>query len=767
MKRPIASLATLLVLFSGVLPLHAFADPVCPEVSTTFPKAVVCVSATQGFQRVMVTPARLPPTRLRASFDGESSADWPGAAGKHAELEWDPAQSNRLAQSVHLGPGLWRVTFSADPLPLAASDPQRPPVYLSVGVTFDKQHNASELVAKATFHYLAETVTKGASGALDTRSLAVNDISDRGGAYAPFTVTVQVTDLPKLADATEGLSTSEGGAIGGRSIDDTGSQMVNELFAVLAEVAYEQASARAFRALTDRLVALSCTELRLNAALPGLDGVAGLLLVPPRDGTPWQEESQENLLLPNTCAIIRGLRLEDLTAAGGNLLEALQRDILWLSANALLPQLTLPVKDAARQVERRYARHLLTQLVLTLSTQLVNSRSFDIRQTQLLLLDATRHGWKDTDATAYTCGVQLAFAAMAQCHASSRCDARQVVDLVLRPENYFNLEGSGCKEFLAGSKVEELRAVWPDLEQFVERGLKVLQPTSRSDPREHLRLAVDLGMDLLDRTAVPSKDQQLITVLKDIRLIFQGAVDQDVQPVLVAAGRIVRRKQLELCYRQGPGGPVAQRLCDGKLTGNFTRASYLMAAVASYARTYASGSKADPRQLEAAREARRSAVRSLIQAATDRTQRDGDRLVSLGTAVGFTTGWQRLEFRDNEVLLPQLSLPLGVAFQGLPDSRLTGAGRWFGWHAQFSFADLGQYITYRKNGTVTPARWDTALMLGLQGGVLIGNSRDTFLIGPDIRYSPTLFVEPGSESGGGALRVGLTAAYYVSFFDFN
>lgn len=743
------------------------AEPPCPP-------SRLCIDAA-NFKRVLVMPQRLLPTRLRVSFDSEvvteDKATWKGTAGQHVEVEWDPLQSGRLPRTVNLGPGQWAISFALEPVPLASSDPQRLPVYLSA--SFKHEPAKPEKTFTGTFYYLGERTGDAKE---PSRVLSIDALNDKAGIYAPVDVILQVQSLPLLEDAVGGLSASEGGAIGGRSIDGTASQAVNELFSILAELAFEQASSRAFQILSDRLTTVTCVKLRMSTLLSAAPGptpekdvdVTRLLLRPP-DEPSSDKGVVEGLLLPNTCSAVKGLRMQELATAGSTLQDALSRDLLWVATSALHPQLK-PSNGGKLSAERSYASQLLTQLFVMLGSQLMNHRTLELRQAQLVLLEASRHGWTSADANAYTCGVQVAFAAMAQCHASGRCDARQVVELVRYPERSFDVTKSGCKPYLGGDKVAELRALWPDLEQLIERGLQVLQPSARSNAREHLRLTVELGLALVERGSTKADDVALAALLKDVRLIMLGIVDQDVQPVLLGAGRLIRRAGVDLCHQEETAENKAERalVCDGKLPAELSRATHLMAAVTSYARTYSDSVKADPRQLEAAREARKNAIRSLVLATTDRTQRDGEQIVSLGIAVGSALGGlQAVGENDAEWLLPQLSLPIGVALQRLPDSRGAGCERWSGWHLQFSFADLGQYVTYNKDGDVTDARWDTALMLGLQAGWLLGNSRDQLLIGADLRYSPTLFKPRGQEAGGGAFRAGVMAAYYVPFFDFN
>lgn len=105
---------------------------------------------------------------------------------------------------------------------------------------------------------------------------------------------------------------------------------------------------------------------------------------------------------------------------------------------------------------------------------------------------------------------------------------------------------------------------------------------------------------------------------------------------------------------------------------------------------------------------RKKAIESLIDQATERTGRQGETIVSLGSNVGFQlAGYQRDFARADKPDAPffgQHSLPIGIAVQRLP----SGEGRCprAGWHLQVSPIDVAQFISPRPGFVpALPGSW--------------------------------------------------------------
>ncbi len=196
----------------------------------------------------------------------------------------------------------------------------------------------------------------------------------------------------------------------------------------------------------------------------------------------------------------------------------------------------------------------------------------------------------------------------------------------------------------------------------------------------------------------------------------------------------------------------------------------LLATIATYVQTYRDTQGKDPKE---AHELRKQALEGLIDAATDRTNRDGDTIISLGASVGFAVGESHLFYgvpRDqDDKWLHELRLPLGVTVQ-----HLTGpAESWYrGWFAHVSIADLGQFASSPVTGNTTTTQqttWSDFVSPGLQAGFRFFNRRTPLLVGADASFVPRLTLEnpDGSRYRTSIFRVGLFVGFNVAFFDLN
>jgi hypothetical protein len=288
---------------------------------------------------------------------------------------------------------------------------------------------------------------------------------------------------------------------------------------------------------------------------------------------------------------------------------------------------------------------------------------------------------------------------------------------------------------------------------------------------------------------VSSTANAILEVVKDVHTLVNGVIDRDAQAVLLAAASLVQK----IISWQSPTLSSCDQIADASARDScrststaLAKITALVGAVTAYAATYTTDAHGDPKLIQAQQDARKKAVESLIDAATNRTNRDGDWVVSIGANVGLSIGWQWLAATNYQVerqLYPQLELPVGVAVQLLPDRRLNGCcwlKKHSGFHAQLSVLDIAQFISYRQDGSVSPITWSNFVMVGLQAGWIIGTPSTPFIIGVEGRWAPTLFTQTVLQTQGtgvmttqmpvqegGAWRLGLFVSYYVPFFDFN
>lgn len=244
------------------------------------------------------------------------------------------------------------------------------------------------------------------------------------------------------------------------------------------------------------------------------------------------------------------------------------------------------------------------------------------------------------------------------------------------------------------------------------------------------------------------------------------------------------------------------------------KAAALVAAIAAYAETYAPQKSTEPANTEPTaeelRKKRQAVLEGLIDATTVRDRRHGEWVFSLGIPVGFSTGFQYIRERERDnvtgdpvleqnrpkdtwgpkrPMYPQLELPLGFAAQKLvghryvrgrerpcANERLRSCDvrvRFDGVHMFVSMIDLGQFLAFDDKGKLSRPRWDSFISPGAQLGWIIGRPQNSFILGVEARYAPTLFAGtseltvPADTNPGGAARFGVFVAYYISLFDFN
>lgn len=276
--------------------------------------------------------------------------------------------------------------------------------------------------------------------------------------------------------------------------------------------------------------------------------------------------------------------------------------------------------------------------------------------------------------------------------------------------------------------------------------------------------AIRLLFSELSALRVPLQDAQLVGLLfSAARTFVASAVEGNVPELIVTLGGLVQN--------------LLGRLPDGQ-RASVTKALQLVAAVTAYASSYSGDAKLDDAK---AHEARKKAIENLIDAAANRNERNGEWVFSLGANVGASLiGGQYLAAQSSfQGSYPHLALPIGVAAQWLPQGASCRVGhhdctRYIGFHAQLSPIDLGQFVAYDGTFQITSTRWSNFVTADVQLGMLLGKPSSPFMLGLDLRWSPTLFSQETVSSAdgsatdhGGVFRFGLFFGYYVPFFDFN
>jgi len=374
-----------------------------------------------------------------------------------------------------------------------------------------------------------------------------------------------------------------------------------------------------------------------------------------------------------------------------------------------------------------------------------------------------------TQSLATACGLDFAFRLVVYCAQSpQQCSPGALVEMIKHPGDSISLLGvpDSCK-----AAVATVEQTWPEIDIFVNKAKNIVKPDQPMSDIEILRATVDLFFDIILRfhcagQAQCDNESARVKQLEALRDTIFAILAGDVSTVLVKAGYVVEGYLATLCAQD-------DRDCGRKRDKailRLRRAIELIGAIAAYAATYNDDKSAEA-QAEA-REARKQAIESLIDAATDRRGRDGDTIVSIGSSVGFHAVGGQLRydaagaFKERELVVGQVALPMGVAVQKFREDKAID-----GFHWQLSLIDLGQFLARSDDNQATDLTWADFVMVGGQVGLIFGSPSNPFVIGGEVRWSPTLFESITDATTGtskrGALRAGLFVSYYVPFFDLN
>lgn len=698
---------------------------------------------------LLVSLDRMPVVRSKLNVDEVDT-------GRHLEVEWDPSVSGPLVKRLTLPAGTWQFSFWREP---------------TVSGNAELTQSATPISGCAVRH---------APGGVYSQEIY-------GSSMTPVRIQIKKADLLNLKDMGNALQQGSFGESGTRGLDATVPAAAQDLFRIFAQIAYERASSKAMEVLSNTVVKFVC-DLKL----------------PKERATELGLAAADVPVLPATCQVVKSLRIQELGSSAHALLQALLTDVAELSTSVVLAQLDAIVKPdpnhdwcksheqvcrlvqgTAKAVQPVFRKTLPILIEAATERRQLTTRDANLILVQLSQIDwteLTKNAGVDAEGSAaVSCGFRLGFAILGDCQQKGGCDAREVAERVAKPAQFYTVE-KDCEPPLG-----KLSDYFPDLEQFVSRGLEIVFPAKGVDARTTIRSSVDLIFDVTERLQCAIKVRAKAAsrnsrecagsfglMIKDLRRIAIGLIDRDAVPVMLGVTAILQRAL------PVPESNKEWTQADKDLNVALIKAGQVLTALSSYAATYAT--TGDAKSVEAQQAARKKAIESLIDAATKRSGRDGAWVVSLGANVGFSGGLQWIDARSGcqEAAhpcgsVPQLSLPMGLAIQYLPDLRRgfeTGdAARRRsvsgGFHLQLSPIDLAQFIALDGSAKTTDnVRWSDFVMVGLQAGAIVGKPDANFLILADVRWIPTVF-SSADNTKAGALRVGLTLSYYVPFFDFN
>lgn len=184
----------------------------------------------------------------------------------------------------------------------------------------------------------------------------------------------------------------------------------------------------------------------------------------------------------------------------------------------------------------------------------------------------------------------------------------------------------------------------------------------------------------------------------------------------------------------------------------YARAFRICGSILNYSATYTA------KDLSAvdAHQARQKILESLTTDMTNRTGREGDTIWSVGGSLRLASG---ARFgRGSSNYYGPLSLPIGLGYQN------NSGGHSF--HAELSFLDIGQYVSFQDEGTVQSPNLADSLAPSATIGWSWGGKQLPYFIAATGGYSPQ-YKFKDTDSKRGAFFVGAVIGIYVPFFDLN
>lgn len=747
--------------------------------------------------RVTIGLTNPPPTRLRISFDE--------LGGKHAEVEWDPAVASELNRTVSLDGGHWLIGASAEP-----STYNQQTGTVSIQVRFDGLVTPQATAATIEGTYVAAAISTSKDSAVPVQTVL--------GAWPRPRVSLQcqagLPAIEALPFASIDASRAAGDGLRGFGVAPS---FVTDTLAILAEIAVDRARAGALKVLKDRLVDPFCknTGSRVTLKKLHLGGTDDIAL--PRtcelldtlrlddilsSGRPLLVALRDDLRLTIAPAAVMtlshgrapvesGLRavVSILNAAidhggldgieGQVIIELLgQMDQLTsgatadlrakivakLTASPSLPladiaaALMLPcatkatctlndIKDGVETLLRRPVgqwKALAASKADALAAALVPSVRVALDEA---LADATDHDLAAAaklvrDGVRYACQARLVVAVVKDCSRGT-CSAADILARLDTPQSFYAVDRALPQALCwKDDAYIPLPADAAAARRFVIDGLRLLAPVIDGAGRDRAKAAVQLVVQLMQRLH-PAADGAPDPLLEMFGEMAIAVIDQDYG---TAFGRFVRLAS-EVAARQAT---------PSKLPPEVRRLAQLVGAVASYAAVYRSTKDEDP---AVAREARKRALSSIIDTYTDRSDRAGDYIVSIGSNVGMS-----FDGLADDSYAPALRVPLQVSFEWLPGER-RAFGKHLGYRVAAQAADLGQFVRTGDDDQLDDVRWADFVSPGVEAGLLIGDLSSAVNLSVHVSYAPSIEEKPGGTDG--VWRYGIAASYYVPFLDLN
>ncbi len=357
-------------------------------------------------------------------------------------------------------------------------------------------------------------------------------------------------------------------------------------------------------------------------------------------------------------------------------------------------------------------------------------------------------------AIRYACEARLIVAVVKRCSGGS-CSATELSRMLDAPKDYFAPEPTLPQALCwQGLEYVTMPGDIAAAQRLVIEGLKVVAPVVDGQGRERAKGAIRLLAEVLRRIA-PDEDGLVDERLDLFAELATAIVDEDYG---TAFGRFLR---------------LARAASIDSVPKQLSRFAQLIGAVASYAAVYRSTKDENP---SAARDARKRALSAIIDSFTNRGERGGERIVSLGSNVGLSGTWTNVAFTKagGNDFAPAVRVPLALRFEwlGKPDTAWwrIGKGGEIGVHAAVQLIDLGQFVRNGGDDQMASVRWADFVSPGLELGFSHAKLDRALNLTLHAEFAPAIRnVDPAIEGTArdGVWRFGIALSYYVPFVDLD
>jgi hypothetical protein len=723
--------------------------------------------------RLTVVPENLPPSVTKASFDRLSqSADGSDYAGDHLEVSWDPSLNAPLAKAVVLRPGNWQVSFFAQPLQHPA-DPYADTSWSFF--EFCKDNNcAPKNQVPGRLLACAYRRTRTEAELLSTPP-CTKDVPATMGGWTVSRIWVQVEPslltpqqlMARFGERGESTTPLPSSA---RSFSEGATQASADLLNTVADVAIERLEQAALDEIRGQLLDVLCrSDEKPEARNRLIAEKLGRLPLP------------LHLAFPRTCATLQRVRLQELTAAGSGLHQAIKQDVA--SFGALLLERTMHACLSGETKLTWCPEFVRSQpelaavvgglvLLMKLSTD-PDSSPASLAQAQLMvkqLVDALHQGrtsnvLKD-QSNVFKGALVLAGAGIAYCHAHGPCDSHTLRRFLDHPEQFLEIKDPLLQSALKNEKYIALKG---RLLSILTQAQSVMSPESRQDSRRAAQEGAAVAFEMLELVIdaqcfdQTSHCEGLRDYTSTLRKVSHAVLQQDPSVALVAAGGVVL---LYLGEHEKPRFELQVRY-----------ASALTNYLSSYPSLSSLGAQGAQLSIEEQRRLRRQAIHALVDLASDRTQHVGKCTVALTVTPGARGFWSSrgqgvvsmtdMEGQESEVPKPeysqhvgtQLALQIGVSVEYIYTEKI-------GFFAQGTLFDLGQYAGFSFDSKRTTQLDDPLTAVALGGGVGFHYKGWAAIL--DARYSPGWHMKGKEQNAdltvSSPFSLGVTLGYQIPLF---